>query len=221
MEAASARDLFREVEAVLMRRVEHVERENRRLKRLGLVMAAGLAVALLVSLGLLMVGLSNGFPGSGAAVINARSFILRDDAGLARATLELTDEGQVRMGMRDRDGRERVRLGLLQDGSPGLTLSDREGRPRVVLGVLPDQTTNLVFADEAGRSRAVLGLTQDQAATLVFADRGGETRVGVGVDSQGQGGVTLYEQEAGPRPAEAVPDSVPEVAADSVVPPEP
>jgi hypothetical protein len=144
-----------------------------------------------------------------------------DDAGLARATLELTDEGMVRMGMRDRDGRERIRLGLLQDGSPGLTLSDREGRPRVVLGVLPDQTTNLVFADEAGRSRAVLGLTQDQAATLVFADRGGETRVGVGVDSQGQGGVTLYEQEAGPRPAEAVPDSVPTEAADSVVPPEP
>ena len=205
-------DLLREVEAVLMRRVERVERENQRLRRFVMMLAAGLAIVLALSAAMLVFSIG-GFPGRVAEVVEAKRFVLRDESGLARGAFELTADGGSELVLRDRDARERVRLALLPNGSPGLTFADREGRARAVLGVLPDETSTLVFADQRGRSRAVLGLSPDESSTLVFADRFGATRVGVGVDPEGQPGVTIFEKDqplgAGSSDSIAVPDSVP------------
>ena len=187
-------DLLREVEAVLLRRVEHIERENQRLRRFMMMLAAGLAIVLALSAAMLVFSIA-GFPGGVAEVVEAERFVLRDQSGLARGSLELTEEGGTELVLRDRDARERVRLALLPNGSPGLTFADREGRARAVLGLLPDETSTLVFADHRGRSRAVLGLSPDESSTLVFADRFGATRVGVGVDPEGQPGITIFEKD--------------------------
>lgn len=206
---SSAQDLVREVEGILSRRMEHLERENSKLKKLIALVSAGVGVALALCFGLLMVG----FRGVGETV-EASRFSLRDEAGLVRGMFELDEKGTPQIVLRDRDGRERAKLALIADGSPGLTLADREGRSRVVLGVLPDQTANLAFADAGGKTRSVLGLAPNGSSTLVFADRAGETRVGVGVDATGQPGITLYETdqpspEAVPADSAAVPEAAP------------
>jgi hypothetical protein len=196
-------DVVRELEAVLGRRVDELERENRKLRRNG-SLVVGLGVMMLLATVTLLVSLRAG-AGQVADAVEAHRFVLRDTDGHVRAVLGLTQDGASRLVLQDRDGRERLRLSLLADGSPGVSFADREGRTRVVLGLLPDETSSLVFADRWGKTRAVLGLSSDESSTLVFADRNGETRVGVGVELDGSAGVTLFEREATPT-AGAEPD---------------
>lgn len=208
-------DLMREVEAVLVRRVEEVERENDRLKRRGVALMIGTGVALGLSALALAAGLARDSNDHVAGVLQAQKFVLRDSDGMIRGLLENTDNGGARFVLQDRDGRERMKLTLLSDGSPGLTFADREGESRAVLGLLPDETANLVFADQAGRTRAVLGLSADESPTLVFADRNGITRLGMSVGPGGEPDFTLFEREqtgAAPAPipeSPAASDSIP------------
>lgn len=176
-----------------MRRVEDVERDNQRLKRLLTVAVGGLGVALVLSLGLLLFGRD-----SVEDSVEARQFVLRDQQGNSRALMQMMDNGSSALVLHDRDGRERLRLAVLPDGSPGITLADGYGRSRAVLGLLPDQTVSLAFADAGGKTRAVLGLPADGSSTLVFADRAGDTRAAVGVDATGKPSVTFFEDEDAP-----------------------
>jgi hypothetical protein len=193
-------DIVRELEAVLGRRIDALERENEKLKRNGtLAMGLGALMLLITSVMLISLRLSMG---GVAEVIEAKRFVLRDGEGHVRAIIGVNQDNSSRIVLQDRDGRERLRLSLLADGSPGVSFTDREGKSRAVLGLLPDETSTLVFADRWGKTRAVLGLSSDESSTLVFADRNGETRIGVGVGSDGSSGVTLFEK--GPaRPAAA------------------
>jgi hypothetical protein len=199
-----AQDIVRELEAVLGRRVDELERENRKLRRNG-TLVMGLGALMLLATASMLISLRAG-TGQVAEAVEANRFVLRDADGHVRAVLGLNPDGATRLVLQDRDGRERLRLSLLADGSPGVSFTDREGRTRAVLGLLPDETSSLVFADRWGKTRAVLGLSADESSTLVFADRNGETRMGVGVESDGSAGVTLFEREAAqagaPEPAE-------------------
>jgi hypothetical protein len=190
------RDLVREMEAVLGRRVDELERENRRLRRAGVVQMGLVGVMLLIT-AVMLISMRMA-EGRLAEVVEAERFVVRDGEGHVRAVIGVNQDGASRIVLQDRDGRERLRLSLLPDGSPGMTFADREGRSRAVLGLLPDETSTLVFADRWGMTRAVLGLSPDESSTLVFADRNGEARVGVGIESDGSAGVTLYNGEPPP-----------------------
>jgi hypothetical protein len=193
--------LVRELEAVLGRRVDALERENERLKRFGTIaMGVGALMLLITTVMLISIRVN---AGQVQEVVEANRFVLRDGDGHIRALIGVNQDNSSRLVLQDRDGRERLRLTLLADGSPGVSFTDREGKSRAVLGLLPDETATLVFADRWGKTRAVLGLSPDESSTLVFADRNGETRVGVGVEADGSAGVTLYENEPA-RPAPAV-----------------
>jgi hypothetical protein len=188
-----AADLIRELEAVLGRRVDELERQNRTLKRNGAIVFGVSALMLLVA-AVMLISMSAG--GRVAEVIEANRFVVRDGDGHVRAMIGVSPDGATRFVLQDRDGRERLRMSLLADGSPGVSFADREGKSRAVLGLLPDETATLVFADRWGKTRAVLGLSPDESSTLVFADRNGETRVGVGVEADGTAGMTLFERDA-------------------------
>ncbi|HSJ24316.1 MAG TPA: hypothetical protein VK929_06605 [Longimicrobiales bacterium] len=205
-------DLVREIEAVLGRRVDVLERENGRLQRHVRLMAGGVVLALALSTGMAL--LVNAERGRVADTVQARQFVLRDGADNVRAVLGSTPEGGVRFSMQDNAGSDRLRMTLLADGSPGLSLTDDEGRSRAVLAFLPDQTANLVFADRTGRTRAVLGLMPDESSTLVFANRAGETRVGLGVDAGGDAGLTVFDGPGAPvsEPVEADTTDIDETA---------
>jgi hypothetical protein len=210
--AAPPADLVRELEAVLGRRIEVVEHENQRLRRMNRLALVGVAAAFGVSA---VVLLASGVGRSTLSVsaVEAERFVLRTPGGETRGEWRVAEGGSPELLLRDADGRTRAKLAMLPDGSTGISFADASGSSRAALGLLPDQTTSLVFADRTGRTRAVLGYSPDGAMTLVFADRAGVTRAGLGVDAAGRANLTLTEDQAAPEPvAEA---AVPEVSGEA------
>jgi hypothetical protein len=213
--AAAPEELVRELEAVLARRIEVVENENQRLRRMNRVALGGAAAAVGLSAVLL---LASGIGRStvSASTVEAERFVLRTPAGETRGEWRMGEGGATELVIRDGDGRTRVRLGMLPDGSTGLSFADAGGNSRAALGLLADQTTSLVFADRGGRTRAVLGYSADDAVNLVFADRRGATRAGMGIDAAGRGSLTLADEAVSASPEPAVDEAAvaPEVAAE-------
>jgi hypothetical protein len=187
-----AADVVRELEAVLGRRLDDVEREHRVLRQRSRFAQAGLS-AVIVLLGGALVSLRVATSGV-HEVVEARRFVLLDTEGNSRAVISVDADDASRIVLQDPDGRERLRLSLLADGSTGMAFADRQGQSRAVLGLLPDETSTLVFADRLGQTRAVLGLSPDESTTLLFADRAGNTRVEIDVDANGSPAVSVYER---------------------------
>jgi hypothetical protein len=182
---------IRRVEQVILQRLDYVERENRRLRRLSHLLLAGLAILLGLTTSLLVVFARQSM--AAADVVQARRFVLRDENGLIRAVLGMQPDGSSRFALQDRDGQPRLQLTLLSDGSPGVALKDREGQNRAVLALPPDDMPQLVFADRQGNNRASLGLAPDGVSSLILADSNGEPRAFLAVGPDGTPDLMLYE----------------------------
>lgn len=172
-------------------RIEQLEWENRKLKRLAMWVLVFVAVMLGLGAALVVTAARRGMPGFVPQVVEAREFLLRDREGRVRGAWGQDDQGAIRFVLQDHRTQMSVKLNLLDDGSSGLTLSDSVGQPRILVALLPDETVNLVFADGRGITRTVLGLAKNGASTLIFADGGGNTRSGIGVDNQGRPMLTM------------------------------
>lgn len=110
----------------LARRLDRVERENRRLKRAGIAALAVIAAVVLM-------GQVTG--GRVAKVVDAEKFILRDWEGKKRAELMTISSGAY-LGLDGPDGKTRVTIAVLDE--PILTLygeGEGAGAIRVLLGV--------------------------------------------------------------------------------------
>jgi hypothetical protein len=173
----------------LLRRLERLEQEYRRLRGTNRLLLVGLAV-LLGSAAATVVTVALRVPLVPGDVVQARSFALRDAKGRVRGVFGMATDGASQLVLQDESGHARLRLVVLGDGSPGLSLIDQKGRSRAALGLLPDETITLAFADRQGISRAALGLTARQAASLALADSDGVTRAGIGVAADGKSTVT-------------------------------
>jgi hypothetical protein len=184
-------------EAALAHRLELIERDNRRMRRLGTAMLIGIGVILGLCIAVVVVAARHGMPGFVPAVTESSKFLLRDGDGRIRGTWGMNGDGSVLLALQDSGGRDRLRLSVLPDGSAGLAFVDSARQSRVVLGLLPDQSSSLVLADGGGKTRTVLGLSPSGASTILFADRGGTARAGLGVDTRGVGTFTLLDRSGG------------------------
>ena len=176
------------------RRLQPLEQDNLRLRRLMNMTLIGAGVTLGLVTALVVVAARYGLPGSVAPVVEARSFVIRDRTGRVRGSWGIDDSGALRLVMVDRGGQPAMTIAVLQDGAPGIQLADSAGRARIVLGLLHDHTASLAIADQAGVARATLGVSSVGASTITFADRGGFSRAGLGVDERGGGTFTMPEQ---------------------------
>jgi len=113
----------------LTRRLDRLERENRRLKFVG-------ALALL-GLGALTV-MGQTAPTSVANTLEAERFVLRDNAGNVRATLGLRPDGTAALALADDTQQDRAVLSVTAPGQASVDLSDRAGHLRAGLGVRAD-----------------------------------------------------------------------------------
>ena len=181
---------------VLVRRLEAVERENARVRRISTFTMALLAVTLGLAAAVIYMASRRGMPGLVADVLEARSFVVRDRSGQVRGAWGFGDDGTLRLTLQNAGDRRSITLNLLADGAAGLSFSDSVGNPRVVLALLPDATGSLAFADAAGGTRTAYGINPNGSVTLVFADRSGRTRAGIGVDPRGSSMLTLDESGA-------------------------
>ena len=145
---------------ILAQRVEHLERQNRRLSKLvvlGLLIAGCLAV----------MGASKK-----GHVVQGTEFLLRDNRGQRLASLKMGSSGPT-LTLYDADGKvARALLGVLPSG-PALGLYDSSGKNRISLG-LSEKGANLTFADSDEKMRAELGVV-DEGPNLQFFDREGKS----------------------------------------------
>ncbi|HEX3235412.1 MAG TPA: hypothetical protein VHR41_14530 [Gemmatimonadales bacterium] len=183
-----------EFERGILNRVETVERENRRLRRLWVSSLISIAVLLGLASALVIVSARHGLPGTVADVIESRQFLLRDADGMVRGAWGTLPDGTMRLSLQAPGSKAGVTLTALKSGASGLTFSDSSGRSRGVFGILPDETLSLTFGDRTGMTRTSLGLNPEGSATLVFADRTGAMRAGMGVDSRGAGTFTVVDR---------------------------
>jgi hypothetical protein len=182
------------LEMALLRRLDEVERDNRRLRRLGMYVLVVAGALLGLAAAIVVVAARHGMPGFVPELTEARRFVVRDEEGRVRATLGSNKDGTAQLLLQDAGGRERLRVSVLTDGGAGVALVDSSGQSRMVLGLLPDQSASVVLADGGGKTRTVLGLSPNGASTILFADKGGTTRAGLGVDARGTGSFTLQDR---------------------------
>jgi hypothetical protein len=190
---------------VLVRRLESVERENARVRRISTMTMALLAITLGLAAAVIYMASRRGMPGLVADVLESRSFVVRDKSGAIRGAWGMADDGTLRLTLQGAADQRSITLNLLADGSAGMSFSDSAGNPRVVLALLPDATGSLAFADAAGGTRTAYGINPNGSVTLVFADRNGRTRAGIGVDPRG--GSMLTVDDAGVAPVESEGDT--------------
>jgi hypothetical protein len=190
----------------LMGRVEAVERDNRRLRRLSLALIGLVAILTGLAVALMLVSARYGLPGTTADIVAARQIVIRDAAGVPRGLWGVDDSGAVRLMLQDGGRRPRLRLSLLADGGAGISLIDSAGHNRAVIALLPDHAVSVVLADGNGKTRSVFGLAPDGNSTLVFADGSGINRASLGVDSRGLGTFTLSDRGRSTQDDEPAPD---------------
>ncbi len=170
----------------LARRLDRVERENRRLKQAGVIALAVIAVVVLMG---------QATQGKVAKVIEAEKFVLRDADGKGRARLESLPSGLVRLVLLDKDENVQSVLGV-GVGRPSLVLAGRNnktilttsflsisGKSRLTLAVLPSGVQSLALTDNTGRTRAELAIEADGSSTFGLFDRTGTARAVLGSTS--------------------------------------
>jgi hypothetical protein len=145
----------------LKRRMEAVERENRRWQWMVTVTLAVVAA---------MVVLAQATPTKFGKVIEAERFVLRDTNGRSRAELGFVDDASVLL-LNDRDGTPGVALSVFPDGPRRLSLLDRNGNTRSVLTARADGDSGLRLFDKNLMHRASLDVMADGRPILRLADK--------------------------------------------------
>ena len=130
------------------RRLERLERDNRRWKRVAGLVVAGLGLAILL-------GAVPSKRPKAPDEVRARRFVLVDKTEKARAELSIISDNQPQLVFSDVSGNPRLILALSQYSEPLLNFADAAGKRRIALsldlyGIL------LRFSDDAGNLRAAL-----------------------------------------------------------------
>ncbi len=125
----------------MVHRLERLERENRRIKRIGA--AAFFGIAALFVMGQTKPDI--------AKVIDAEKFVVRDTSGAVRAVLGVNPDGNMGLEVRDRGGKAGVALGMGANGNPALRLDGKEAKTGIALGVRSDNSPAMEFYNNEGK----------------------------------------------------------------------
>ncbi len=151
----------------MAQRLTRVERQNRRLKRAGAVVLAGIAAVVLM--------------GQGKVVkmpqwVEGERFVLRDSNGVARAVLGFDIADTVALALLDKKAVARAELMVRGDGTPALHLRDEEGKIVVDVSVAADGAPHLaMYGPRTGiavpAGRAELVIEKDQPPAIKFINK--------------------------------------------------
>ena len=87
-----------------------------------------------------------------------------------------------------------------------LKIVDLAGKERIVLTADPEKA-DLTFFDPSGKSRLTLDVAKDRRPVLIFANESGNesTRLVLGLEDEGNPGLTLYDNKGRKRVAFGIP----------------
>jgi hypothetical protein len=158
----------------MVQRIDRLEKENRWLKHIGVLVLVGIAAVVLMG---------QAMSSRVAKVIQAEKFVLRDSSGRIRAELSTLHGGEPSLVLFDKSLITRAVLGVI-NGSPRLDIYDGNGMRRAVLGATLDGSPRLELYNPDGERRARLGLHANMANFALY-DETGKTRFGLNVLAPG------------------------------------
>jgi hypothetical protein len=173
----------------IMARLDRLERESRRWRRVAL--ASWLAIAALLLLGQSPPRATK--PPNPARTVEAERFVLRDTRGGIGATLGWEADDPPRLALNDSRGKARAALTVGVGGTSGLSLLDADGTTiRAALVIGSDGAPGLALFDPAGKPRVAVALfhggsagraatPREPAPALVAYDAAGVVRVTFGI----------------------------------------
>lgn len=210
---------------VLARRIDRLERQNRRFKRGVTAIVLGIVAVLLM-----------GQTVAKSPTVEAQKLVLKDKRGKIRAVLgEFSDDEPLGLLVFDASQRIRAKLGLQEDGSPILALADDRGvdrvmlhpvsglrvlgdGPSVTLGVHLGNEPTLQLNDKDGWTRAALVLTSTNTAPILkFLDPRGNARAWIGAMSDGKAQLLMMNRPQPAQPGRTGDPSRPNVAASATL----
>jgi hypothetical protein len=168
----------RQDQRAFLGRLEKVERENRRLKLLGLAVLALAGVAFLTAETL-----------PAKRTLETEELVIRGGDGAIRARLGFTPQeagpvgGSLALRLFDGEGKIRAGLAVLKDGSVSLFLNGKLGS--VSGRVEADGSPSLALIDKNSVDRAKLGLDKDGSTSLSFTDAERSPRAVLELDASG------------------------------------
>ena len=206
----------------LTRRIERLERENRRFKRAGATIAIGIVAVLLM-----------GQAPAKSCTLEAEKLVLKDRSGKIRAVLgEGGEESELGLHLYDKKQVPRATLTLDVAGSPMLRLAADTGADRVrldttgglnlygdtgrvYLSVKLGKEPSLDLIDKDGWTRASLSLAG--APVMRFLDPRGDARLWMGAMGDGKAQIYLGARPERAQPGHILPYAMLEVAADGTM----
>lgn len=157
----------------LAKRVDDLEKQNRRFKQVGLsVLVFAMCAAFMAQ-------------AAPKRTVDAEEFVLHDASGRVRAKLFMLADSPS-LQLMDEKGAARAALTVDSQGvGPGLVLTDISGKPRVAMAVSNDPTEGpgVLLMDSSGKVR--MQLTAPDNAGLQFYDANGKARVLLQVSDNG------------------------------------
>ena len=175
----------------VLERLEKLEKQNRTLKRVGMLVLALFGLVLLMGQTL-----------PGRRIIEAEGFILRDATGKMRAALGIS-EGAPHLSLLDEEGTARIFLTLAAN-KPSVWLFDAKANLRVSLATDAGGDGILSLLDGMRKQRAVLGLFPDGSPKLELTAEGERSAVTLAAMSSSMGsssGLVLLDASRKPRGA--------------------
>lgn len=118
----------------LLERLDRLERRSRRSNMIS-------AVLVLIISALVLLGQAGS--NSGAKVIEAERFALKDSSGRPRASWGIGPTGALVLGFTDNKGKTRITLAVEPDGSPSLDVRGKDGRRKFSLFVFERDGTSV------------------------------------------------------------------------------
>jgi hypothetical protein len=180
---------------VLARRIDRLDRDNKRLKT---AMKVFIAAAVIVAL------TGEGGPTHAPKVLEAESFVLVDAKGAARAVLTSASDDNVGLRLVDAAGKVRIALEVEPDGEPYIFLSDGAEKRRIAITVNKDGSPGMSLLN--GNERAVLGMSapEKRGGGILLGDGTGKVLGAFGTDSNGFTALSLRAKDDQPRALLAV-----------------
>jgi len=172
--------------AQLQTRLDKIERQNNRMKRLMVVLT-------LLLVPLFLLGAKHGANDAQFGQITATGITIRDASGMELVAIGSDKERGSGISIFNTAGKPAITLGIPADGKgSGIMVSDAEGRPRIGLG-MDEGIPGIALVDEKGAKILAMG-GGGEGYGILINDKEEVQRIGLGY-KDGDAGIMLYDDK--------------------------
>jgi hypothetical protein len=172
--------------AKLQTRLDRIERQNSRMKRLMVVLT-------LLLVPLFLLGAKHGANDAQFGQITATGITIRDASGMELVAIGSDKEQGSGISIFNKAGKRAITLGIPVDGEgSGIMVADAEGRPRIGLG-MDEGIPGIALVDEKGAKILAMG-GGGEGYGILINDKKEVQRIGLGY-RDGDAGIMLYDDK--------------------------